>query len=356
MIYNFTEVMVKMKKTLKQVELETGLTRRQIQEYERYGSEMDKDTNGRVIKSHKSFTIRPTIENGILMYDELAVERLWQIRFYRELGYDKKDISKIFNDLNYDRKSELKKQIDELETKKSDIEAMIKMAEYYLNTNHYIWNSQYFNILATKSFNIIKLVSSIEYSRFSDILMRKMDAFIQKIENKNCATEVNKMIDMYHKQLEFNDERIQFCVSNLYDYLKAIVNDSKLLFLTLFILYFSKLFAENNFEDEEDRTEVKKGIEYLCNAVLYYFINNLDSKIQFSIEQLIDNYDDGVDFKDNSTQMSVKDIWDRVIKIFDIRNTNSVTRCLDVIEDLVVKEKDNELMYLVNALKYLISA
>lgn len=61
MIYNFTEVMVKMQKTLKQVELETGLTRRQIQEYEKYGSEMDKDKNGRVIKSHKSFTISPII-------------------------------------------------------------------------------------------------------------------------------------------------------------------------------------------------------------------------------------------------------------------------------------------------------
>ena len=37
---------------------------------------MDKDKNGRVIKSHKSFTISPTIENGILMYDELAYRKI----------------------------------------------------------------------------------------------------------------------------------------------------------------------------------------------------------------------------------------------------------------------------------------
>jgi hypothetical protein len=357
MIYNFTEVMVKMKKTLKQVELETGLTRRQIQEYEKYGSEMDKDKNGRVIKSHKSFTISPIIENGILMYGELAVERLWQIRFYRELGYDKNEISKIFNDLNFDRKSELKKQIDELETKKSDIEAMIKMAKYYMNTDQYIWDCRYLKAFSTKCFDIIKMASSSEFEEYFSTIYEKMDGFTSRLEDKNNIERINKMIDLYHNKIVFNDSRTQSCVSDLYGSLKNSLNDSKLLFLILFTIYFWHLSADEEFENEEDRAEVKKGIEYLCNAVLYYFFNNLDSKIQFSIEQFIDNYDDGVDFKDNSTQMSIKDIWDRVIEIFDIRNTNSVTRCLDLIEDLIVKEKDNEfIMYLVNALKYLISA
>lgn len=357
MIYNFTEVMVKMKKTLKQVELETGLTRRQIQEYEKYGSEMDKDKNGRVIKSHKSFTISPMIENGVLMYDELAVERLWQIRFYRELGYDKNEISKIFNDLNFDRKSALKKQIDELETKKSDIEAMIKMAKYYMNTDQFIWNCRYTNVSSIKYFDIIKLISSSEFEEYFDTFYKKMDGFTSRLEDKNSIERINKMVDLYYDKIELNDSRIQSCVSDLYGCLKNSVNDSKLLFSILFMVYLWRLFADEDFENEEDKAEVKKVIDYLSDVAFYYALNNLDSQMQYSIEQLIDNYDNDVDFRNNSTQMSIKNIWDRVIEIFDIRNTNSVTRCLDVIEDLTVKEKDNELiMYFVKALKYLISA
>ena len=125
------------------------------------------------------------------------------------------------------------------------------------------------------------------------------------------------------------------------------------MFSILFTIYLWSLFADEDFENEEDKVEVKKVIDYLSDAALYYVFNNLDSQMQYSIEQLIDNYDYGVDFKDNSTQIAVKNIWDRVIEIFDIRNFNSVTRCLDVIED---KEKGNEFItYLVKAIKYLIS-
>ena len=61
-----------------------GLTVRMIQEYEKYG-----------------VAIKPTERNkyGYLMYDDDAIDRLWQIRFYRELGYDKKAIKSVFDDL-----------------------------------------------------------------------------------------------------------------------------------------------------------------------------------------------------------------------------------------------------------------
>lgn len=60
-----------------------GLTVRMIQEYEKYG-----------------VAIKPTERNkyGYLMYDDDAIDRLWQIRFYRELGYDKKAIKTVFDD------------------------------------------------------------------------------------------------------------------------------------------------------------------------------------------------------------------------------------------------------------------
>ena len=74
-----------MKRTLNEVIKEVGLTRRQIQECENYGTENDRDRSANHLrnKHHKPFTIQPTKENGKLMYDEDAVERLWLIKFYK---------------------------------------------------------------------------------------------------------------------------------------------------------------------------------------------------------------------------------------------------------------------------------
>ena len=75
--------------TLNQVAEITGMTRRVIQEYEKYG-----------------LSETPTERNkyGHLLYNEAQVERLWQIRFYRELGYDKKKIEEILCSPDFDRK------------------------------------------------------------------------------------------------------------------------------------------------------------------------------------------------------------------------------------------------------------
>ena len=81
-----------------------GLTVRMIQEYEKYG-----------------VAIKPTKRNkyGYLMYDDDTIDRLWQIRFYRELGYDKKAIKAVFDDPCYDFSATLEVQVKQLEQKKS---------------------------------------------------------------------------------------------------------------------------------------------------------------------------------------------------------------------------------------------
>ena len=80
-----------------------GLTVRMIQEYEKYG-----------------VAIKPTERNkyGYLMYDDDAIDRLWQIRFYRELGYDKKAIKAVFDDPCYDFSTTLETQVKQLEQKR----------------------------------------------------------------------------------------------------------------------------------------------------------------------------------------------------------------------------------------------
>ena len=69
-----------------------GLSRRVIQEYEKDG-----------------IAIKPKQKNkyGYLIYDDVTIDRLWQIRFYRELGYDKRAIKAVFDNPDYDHTAAL---------------------------------------------------------------------------------------------------------------------------------------------------------------------------------------------------------------------------------------------------------
>ena len=103
-------------KTLKQVTDLVGMTRRVIQEYEKAG-----------------LTKTPTTTDkyGHLLYDEATIERLWQIRFYRELEYDKEQIRKAFTDPSYNKHDAIADQIVKLEEKRRKLEAMIEVARTY---------------------------------------------------------------------------------------------------------------------------------------------------------------------------------------------------------------------------------
>ena len=103
-------------KTLNEVVDLVDMTRRVIQEYEKAG-----------------LAKTPTTTNkyGHLQYDESAIERLWQIRFYRELGYNKEQIRKALSDPGYNKHDAIVEQISRLEEKKRQLESMIEIARAY---------------------------------------------------------------------------------------------------------------------------------------------------------------------------------------------------------------------------------
>ena len=101
--------------TTKQVAESVGLSVRIIQEYEKAG-----------------LAFKPThrTNRGYLLYDDREINRLWQIRFYRELGYENKQIYEIFNDPTFDFHSSITKQIEELKQKKLALDRLIETAEF----------------------------------------------------------------------------------------------------------------------------------------------------------------------------------------------------------------------------------
>lgn len=89
-----------------------GLTVRVIQEYEKYGV---------------AFKLTKRNKYGYLMYDDDIIDRLWQIRFYRELGYDKRAIKAVFDDPCYGFSTTLETQVKQLEQKRREIDNLINI-------------------------------------------------------------------------------------------------------------------------------------------------------------------------------------------------------------------------------------
>lgn len=67
-------------------------------------------------------------------YSEDDIERLWMIKFYKELDYTVPQMKKIFLDPQYDANLELAVQIEKLKEKKKEYEEMIERAELYRKT------------------------------------------------------------------------------------------------------------------------------------------------------------------------------------------------------------------------------
>lgn len=107
-------------KKLKDVSKATGLSRRMIQEYEKSGL-MEK----------------PESKNkyGHLQYDQTEMMRLWQLCFYKELGYDHNKIKEIEAGLGTsDSSHRLEEAIALLEEKKERLENLIRITKMMKDT------------------------------------------------------------------------------------------------------------------------------------------------------------------------------------------------------------------------------
>lgn len=68
-------------------------------------------------------------ETGYRYYDELALERLQQILFYRELDFTLKEIAEIMNASNYKKEDALKRQRDLLKLKRKRLDKLINLLD-----------------------------------------------------------------------------------------------------------------------------------------------------------------------------------------------------------------------------------
>ena len=271
-----------MKRTLNEVIKEVGLTRRQIQECENYGTENDRDRSANHLrnKHHKPFTIQPTKENGKLMYDEDAVERLWLIKFYKELDYKHDDISKVFNDPDYDKEKSLDKAIEQLEEKKNRLDSLIVMAKYYRMGGRTMCNDSPFSM-----FSFEQLLKGLNFAK-DDLLLKKL---VQQMFEFNKNFEITddfsaSINECYSKKIPVKDEKVLQCMFELYKSNEKASKQS----VTYFFVCFFMMISFTCQSPECCKSDID-FLNYEENSIIEFFLNCRPIEIKI-FEIIFKNY------------------------------------------------------------------
>lgn len=138
-------------KTVKEIAKQTGVSVRTLHHYDAIG------------------LLKPTqvTEAGYRLYDDTALERLYLILLFREIGFPLKDIRGILDAPDYDRNRVLEKQIELLEKKKARLDYMTNMARG------------------------IKLIG-VEYLEFDRFDINKIDDYAEQAKTLYGKTEAYK--------------------------------------------------------------------------------------------------------------------------------------------------------------------
>lgn len=247
-------------KTLSEVVNIVGMSRRVIQEYE---------------KSGLSKTPTTTNKYGHLLYDEKTIERLWQIRFYRELGYSKKQIKEILSDTDNNRHDAVASQIDVLERKKEKLEELIAVSKaadkWGLSAS-----SVRFNLPVAEEMSY-DLLSSLLSSMFVILADRENDdsfaPVLTETDYDKLAEALEKITVSFKQGLSAEAAEVQENVVRIHDIASKAMSDS----IIIFSLCNLCLTHETELADEFDEDIGKGFAEYLFNAVRHYCITHSDN-------------------------------------------------------------------------------
>lgn len=260
-----------MLKKLSEVEKIVGMSRRVIQEYEKDGlSQTPKTTN----------------KYGHLLYNEKEIERLLQIRHYRDLGYSKKQIGSILSADDNDRRSAVISQIDVLEKEKEKLEAIIAVAKVSdklgltpLNVRSSLpfTKAMTYDMLFSMLGTICGVSADTELDSCTEVLTEEdYDTLYEGIE---------KILESFGQGLPYEDKAVQDNVERLHHIASKALSDS-IIFFSLCNLW----MAPETELSEEFNEQFGKGFsEYLFSAVRHYCITNADNPTDKMVNKALEN-------------------------------------------------------------------
>ena len=245
-------------KTVTKVAGIVGLTVRMIQEYEKYG-----------------VAIKPTKRNkyGYLMYDDDSIDRLWQIRFYRELGYDKKAIKAVFDDPYYDFSATIEAQVKQLEQKKQEIDNLINVAnlmkETGLTPRALHSQAAMLGVTYNDTFGVLGALTR----QFANDKTEPEDSPITDEEFKRMFEAFENVLTLYKNGLAYDEGSVQKAVQAFHELASPLLSNavSGLMMASFLIAPGSK-----GAEEIEAEYELPGAAEFIQQAVNKYVEDNMD--------------------------------------------------------------------------------
>ena len=263
-------------KTLNEVTQIVGMTRRVIQEYEKAG-----------------LAKTPTTTNkyGYLLYDEQAIDLLWQIRFYRELGFDKKEIKKILSDPAFSRHDILKSQIELLERKKEDLEHLIETAKAMdeLGVDISCIHSA-FSGLDEASYNELSPVMGtlFKINRQQSPSEDCFNGVLSEEDEDVWFSAAESVIDYWKQGLSYQSEEVQSKIRIMHNITSKEISDSILLF-SWCNMYFSEGSEVSQYIDE---AYGKGASSFLFEACRTYCFSNANNETDALFNKTLESIGD----------------------------------------------------------------
>ena len=259
-------------KTLNEVVDIVGLSRRAIQEYEVAGLAQKPNTKNKY---------------GYLLYDTPAIERLWQLRFYKELGYNISKIQSTFNSDTYDAEEELGKVIDSLTEKKKKIENMISIATVMKESGLSFSSLRHgFTVVGElKSDDLFSIMGgSLRYFNSQNEEEGYLE-ILQDAEYDLLFAGLDKMADCCKKEMCYDSDKVQRIVAKIHGICKKAISESIIIFKWFLVF----LEPESDIYKELLEEMDEKQIEYVRNAFHYYCEVNVDNKVDMELLNAINN-------------------------------------------------------------------
>lgn len=256
-------------KSLNEVVKIVGLKRRAIQEYEDAG-----------------LANKPTNKNkyGHLLYDTPEIERLWQLKFYKELGYEIPEIEEIRKKGTKAEKEELGGVIDKLKEKRDKLNNLISIAEM-MNETGWSFNDLRNSVITTDDiqaddiFSVMGAVASI--MKFDDMEDCFVENVISDAEWELMDSHMEKVLECFEENIDFTDEVVQSEVTNLHKLFSKATSESVYILQTLI----TTMAAIEELKDEMGADTS----DYIIGALRYYCDEHKDNPTDMALIDAFSN-------------------------------------------------------------------
>lgn len=275
----------------------TGLTRRAIQEYENYPREI---------------AIKPTQKNkyGYLLYGEEEVQRLLQLRFLRELGYNKEKIADFFEETDNDMSLCLGETVKKLEIKIKEIQKLIDIANFMIGGGFgpelfYVGPFKTEDMKFDDAMDMIEEVAHITCFEDDEIVINDFTSDEEKI-----IDELLEKLVGYSEKEKPSSPAIQEIIKEIHNAMSRSISESVICFSVIANMFSNKMEVAVAFDDLYGSGKA----EYVHRACMYYCDNNIDNETD---RQLLDAVNNIVELAFQKKSLGSNEVQKEVAKIYE---------------------------------------